>query len=878
MLSLSTLKTAAQTAIYFDRDNYYSRDQSSEKSKWYGKGAEELGLEGEVSNQDFRNLLEGRDTNGERIVQLGPFEHHKPGIDMTFSAPKSASLLALVKQDLEVVEVWDRSVDRALEQTEREFAQTRITKDGETEVVKTRNLIIARFEHDTSRARDPQLHTHCVVMNATLAPDEKWHALYTDDIYKFQRSIGMRQQLDFANELEKLGYEIERGPNGKFEVVGFREDQLIEFSQRSEQIKEEQHRLAQTMGDEAYTSAGAERANLNTRESKKTVDHEELRRDWRERAEKVDIEWPETQASKEHDQQAAKDAISFARDHAFERSSVVHRHDLLEASYEYGIGRSTVSDIDSSFRQSIQYKDLIRVDEDHFTTREAIQRERETVLMMQAGRNRSKQIASRRELETPDHFTEGQKDAAHLILTNRDSVIGVQGYSGSGKSSMLEYAREQAEERGWNVRGFAPSAQAAEELEKKSGIKSQTLTSHLNELESEKIPQVRGKEMWVVDEASMMSTSQAHDLLRQADRRGVKVTLIGDTNQLASVEAGAPFQQLQNDGMKTVEMREILRQEEGHARKAVELQYEGEQRRALSMIPTVEVQERIERHQAVADDYLKDRNGAVVITLTNSDKDSINGKIREGLIKQEELGNRPVNTTVLVQKDLTRAELKDPANYERGDVIRFGSEQKRLGIERGRYAEVQVSSECDGMLIRNDKGETHQWNPEKAGKAIEVYRTESREIRAGEQIRFTRNDRDQGFINNKTALVKELHGNEAIIDYKGSEQRINLSSTRHHFDYAYAGTAHSAQGIDADRAIADLDTKQRRLISRESVLVTTSRGKQGTTIYTDNVNALPWRSQESHAQKIASHELANAADRPPEQSRHASVKGMDLGM
>ncbi len=640
MLSLSTLKSAAQAASYFEKDNYYSRGQSEETSKWFGKGAEELGMEGEVSNEDFRNLLEGRDTNGEQLVQLGPFEKHRPGIDMTFSAPKSASLLALVKQDPEVVEAWDRSVDRALEQTEREFAQTRIMKDGETEVVDTGNLIVARFEHDSSRARDPQLHTHCVVINATVGPDEKWHALYTDDLYRFQRSIGMRQQLDFANELEKLGYEIERGPNGKFEVTGFTEDQLVEFSQRSEQIKEEQHRLAQTIGDEAYTSAGAERANLITRESKKTVDHEELRKDWRERAEKVDIQWPEPQESKEHDRQASKEAISFARDHAFERSSVVHRHDLLEASYEYGIGRSTVEDIDSSFRQSIQYKDLIRVDEDHFTTSEAIQRERETVSMMLSGRNRSEQIASSRELETPDHFTEGQKDAANLILTNRDSVVGVQGYSGSGKSSMLEYAREQAEERGWNVRGFAPSAQAAEELEKKSGIKSQTLTSHLNELDAEKTPQVRAKEMWVVDEASMMSTSQAHDLLRQSDRRGVKVVLIGDTNQLASVEAGAPFQQLQNEGMKTVEMREILRQEEGSARRSVELQYEGEQRRALSIIPTIEVQDRIERHQAVADDYLKDRNGAVVITLTNSDKDSINSKIREGLVKQGELGDQ----------------------------------------------------------------------------------------------------------------------------------------------------------------------------------------------------------------------------------------------
>jgi ATP-dependent exoDNAse (exonuclease V) alpha subunit len=369
----------------------------------------------------------------------------------------------------------------------------------------------------------------------------------------------------------------------------------------------------------------------------------------------------------------------------------------------------------------------------------------------------------------------------------------------------------------------------------------------------------------------MMSTSQAHDLLRQADRRGVKVVLIGDTQQLASVEAGAPFQQLQNEGMKTVEMREILRQEEGFARRAVELQYEGEQRSALGMIPTMELQEKVERHQAVANDYLKDRNGAVVITLTNSDKDSINSKIREGLVREKELGDRSVTTTVLVQKDLTRAELKDAANYERGDVIRFGSEQKKLGIQRGGYAEVVTSTERDGVLIRIDKGAMHSWNPQRAGKAIEVYREEHREIREGEQIRFTRNDHERGFINNKTAVIKEAGEREAILIYKRSEQKINLASKRHHFDYAYAGTAHSAQGIDADRAIVDLDTRQRRLIGRESVLVATSRGKQGTKIYTDNAAALPWRAQESHAQKSATLEMNKMRGR-------AASKSVDIGL
>ncbi|MCI0415013.1 relaxase domain-containing protein [bacterium] len=876
MLSLNTLKTTQQAVTYFEHDNYYSRQQSQEASRWYGAGAEKLGLSGPLSTEDFRNLLNGNDPEGNRIVQLGPFEKHRPGFDLTFSAPKSASLEALVNENEKIRQAWDRSVDRALEQVQRDFAETRITTDGQTEVVKTGNLIIARFEHDSSRSHDPQLHSHCVAISATEGPDGKWHALYTDDLYKYQRAIGMRQQLDFANELEQLGYKLERGANGKFEIAGFTEEQLKEFSQRSEQIKEEQYRLAQVMGADAYSSHGAEIATLNTRDAKRIVDHDELRKDWRARAEEVGIHWPEPNQALEARQEAAKEAIEFARQHAFERSSVVSRYDIKEAAYEYGIGRSSVEEIERAFKQSIQHHKLTQVDQNYFTTPEAIQRERDTIHTMQRGRNASEQIANPRALEAPDHFTEGQRDASVLILTSRDSTVGVQGYSGSGKSSMLAYTREQAEERGWSVRGFAPSAQAAEELEKKSGIRSQTLTSHLNELAAQKIPNIRGKEIWIVDEASMVSTAQANELLHQAERRGVKVALIGDTNQLASIEAGAPFAQLQKEGMKTAQMREILRQEEGPARKAVELQYEGRQRAAMNLIPTFEIEQRESRHQAVADDYLRIGNGAVVLTLTNSDKNSINEKIRDGLIQKGELGAEAHTATVLIQKDLSKAELKEAFNYERGDVIRFGRDQKKLGIEKGGYTEVLSNDQSGGVHIRNEKGEIHTWYPELSGKAIEVYKQEHREIREGEQLRFTRNDSQQGFINNKTAIVKGFEGDEAILEYKGKEQRMDLNSRRHHFDYGYASTAHSAQGIDSESAVVDLDTRQRRLIGKESVLVMTSRGKQGTIIYTDNTAALPWRIQESHAQKNASAELHRVAEINVNEIQNRS-KGIDFG-
>ena len=171
MLSFSQVKSAGSAGNYYtDKDNYYVIGSMDER--WQGKGAEALGLEGKVDKQVFTELLQGKLPDGSDLTRIQDgVNKHRPGYDLTFSAPKSVSMLAMLGGDKRLIDAHNRAVTVALNQVES-LASTRVKRDGVSETVLTGNLIIARFNHDTSRAQDPQIHTHSVVINATQNGDK----------------------------------------------------------------------------------------------------------------------------------------------------------------------------------------------------------------------------------------------------------------------------------------------------------------------------------------------------------------------------------------------------------------------------------------------------------------------------------------------------------------------------------------------------------------------------------------------------------------------------------------------------------------------------------------------------------------------------------
>jgi len=280
MLSVSAVKSAANAAGYYEqKDNYYFIGEMA--TEWLGTGAESLGLEGPVKGEVFRSVLEGHLPDGGDLSHMKNGKNtHQPGIDLTFSAPKSVSVLALVAGDTFLIGAHKRAVAATLNELEK-FASTRTMTDGVSALEQTGNLVVATFLHDTSRNLDPQLHTHAIVANATLAAggwktlssDTKAGSGFNNILWKEQVSIGAMYRGFLRADLERAGYVLrEAGPHGMVEIDGVPTEP---FSSRRQDILAAAGRDA---GSRAKT-----RAALDTRKNKDFTCMDDVRDYWRQK-------------------------------------------------------------------------------------------------------------------------------------------------------------------------------------------------------------------------------------------------------------------------------------------------------------------------------------------------------------------------------------------------------------------------------------------------------------------------------------------------------------------------------------------------------------------------------------------------------------------
>ncbi|HCU23921.1 MAG TPA: hypothetical protein DF383_02800, partial [Deltaproteobacteria bacterium] len=570
MLSMSNVGGGKEAGGYYEKaDDYYTKDQSP--SRWQGKGAKILGLNGPVGMEEFKSLLDGNLPDGSQIKVAS--KGHRGGTDLTFSAPKSLSMQALIGGDLRLVEAHDRAVERALSYAE-DLIAFRQTEQGETQRIPSQIMTAATFRHELSRACDPQLHTHCVVLNFTQRPDKEWRAIDNEPLYRQKMLMGAFYRAELAREVQKLGYEIRRTrSDGLFELANFSETQLKQFSNRSKVIEAVLAEQGKTR--ETATAEEKKIITIATRPKKTEVDREALQEYWVEKSQraKIDFQIPPFQqvnfrAEATRSFNSHTQALRHAVEHALERQAVVTEDKIIRAALEYGVGESTYEEIKGELKRSVLAGSLIQK-EDRFTTPQVQKLEKEILSFEKRGRGMVCSIKEMGEVFVKLQGTglnQGQREAAALILTTQNRIVGVQGLAGTGKTFMLETARRLAEESGYEVRGLAPSAAASQELEK-TGIKSQTLAA----FENSKDKALHEKILLVVDESGMVPSRQMQAVLTAAEKAGARVVLIGDVQQLKAVEAGKPFAQLQTHGMETAGMGEIQRQTNVRLKTAVEL-------------------------------------------------------------------------------------------------------------------------------------------------------------------------------------------------------------------------------------------------------------------------------------------------------------------
>ena len=893
--TISALTSAGQAASYYEADDYYAEGGLA-PSEWLGQGAQALDLAGAVDHEQFARLLEGH-VAGQSLgtMREGEWEH-RPGWDVTFSAPKSVSIMAEVAGDRRLIAAHERAVKTALGLAEQHFTATRIREDGSVRREATGNLVTASFRHGTSRALDPQLHTHNVILNMTRDEDGQWRSLEPRAFYQMQKQMGAIYRQELAAEVQRLGYAIERGKDSSFEIAGIGDTTLEAFSQRSAAIEA---RLAERGKSRDQASAAEKHiAALDTRLAKEAVPHAELIGDWRETADAAG--WDE-QARRGLIAQAEARAESAARgvDHEFarelaadravaqgaamlgERQSVFSTPALHEAAGRFGMGRVGHDDIAAAIAraektgalETRECLDRRGVAFEGFTTAANIASETTMLRLEEQARKQVEPIlspiaasravaeAERRSAQQGHGWTDEQRAATAQILGSRNRVIGLQGAAGTAKTStVLATIAREAEARGIQVTALAPTASAAQILGEALETRADTLARHLL---APGRPTLKER-LWIVDEASLISAADAAKLLGLAESHRARVLLVGDTAQLGSVAAGAAFAQLQGAGMETARLTQILRQTNEHAKTAVEASLAGDAKKALAALDAgggriIECDAREARFAQIAQDYAKlntkERRKALVVEPSRAGRDALTKEIRQRLAETGALHGPVIDATRLVPRDLTRTEAKDVHSYAIGDTICFAKDYADKGISKAQaYRVVSIDTAKAAVTLTDQNGRAIDWRLRQWGTShVQAFTAEAMELRAGDQMQFTRNDRALGRVNGQQAEITAIDPSTRSATVRlarGKVETLKLDDPRNqHIAHAYVATAFAAQGRTAERTFIHAESAATHLIDQKSFYVGLSRAKETTAVYTDDRAKLVAAIQERSGMK-----------------------------
>ena len=766
LISLHNVAAAGQAVHYFSADNYYTERDGLDRSEWFGAGAKELGFSGKIERAQFEEALNGRFQGQElgkivRNEKTGePERDHRPGLDITFSAPKSVSILSEVYGASEVRHAHEGAVKAALAYVERELSVTRQMVGGELKEVATGNLAVALFRHNTSRDLDPQTHTHAVVLNGTKREDGAWRSLSNDGIYGAQKLVGAIYNSELAERLQRAGYEISpTDDKGNFEIAGISREQIEHFSQRRAEMEAAME--ARGLDIHSASSAQKEMAALATRARKVDVDHGALLADWKERAADVGLDLAAISERAKSERAAGveikgamtgQDAIKFAVGHLIEREAVIQKRDVLEVAVTHGIGRVSVNSIDEAFKQFERSGDLVPLPGGGYTTSKMLGSERWTLAQLSVTRGSSGRVLSEQEVQERIAaiekrqgfgYTVGQKEAITLAMTSNDRFVAVQGLAGAGKTTMMSGVREMAEVQGYVVRGMAPTAVAAKKLGSEIGLKAETVHMFLIQ---ERLAQkemaaaakenpdfVRPKQLWIVDESSFLSQRQMQVVMSVANKSEAKVVFIGDKLQLTGVEAGKPFEMAQSHGIARAEMTEISRQKTAQLKGIVDVIVGRDQLKPGERLTNVELKNNRRAFEAmdkqglvreVKGDVVErlvadlaamgqaERARTIVITPYNADRLKINDGVRGLMRAAGELAGPDQSRQILESKGWTKAKMREAQYYKEGDVVRFGRDYVAMEAKKGEYMRVAgVDARSGVVTLRKDGGGQVEWEP-----------------------------------------------------------------------------------------------------------------------------------------------------------------------
>jgi len=594
-------------------------------------------------------------------------------------------------------------------------------------------------------------------------------------------------------------------------------------------------------------------------------------------------------------------ALNFAIAHLSEREAAFKKSKVLEVALEKAIGRCDVDALHAALNHAMADWVLISGREGLLTTKEAIGFEERIINTVKCGVNTIEPFLTQEqsfEKLKEARLTQGQKEACQLITTTSDRFIMIQGYAGTGKTTMtktaidtIEYVTKNMIEGGADIIAVAPTHQAVKEM-KALGIKAQTLKSFLIEQNQE--PSITSRSIVLLDESSMVSNRDGANLIQAIHNSGARGVLLGDISQHQAIESGKPTKLLMQEGSIQVAcMDNLVRQQVLGYKKAVETLISGDTDKALSQfaaLPQAGIERtnlnspylslntsvmesivgdehtghatgRISLHdkasstnplesfvgktpiQMAVGDYLSRtsevRDNTIVIIHENKKREVANQMIRSALMEEVSLGMENKEFPRLVSTNYTTAELYFCETYR--DCIEKSGEFF-LKKENQYYKVMEVDTESKVVGLQNDKGEKTLFLPEKESKnwKIELFESAPAKISVGERIHFKKSDKTQGrFANERVKVMKVGEDSFTVKDATGLEHVLSQKDMKDaHWDYSYTATSYSIQGASSPFVIGVATTGNEYLNHFRSFYIMVTRGSLHAMVYTDDLKKL----------------------------------------
>ncbi len=819
------------------------------------------------SGRTFREFLNGKDS-----------------IDMSFSAPKSLSILIELTKDEglreKLIGIHENAACGAMRYVEENLAYTRLShRENKKKIydpVYPGKMEYAAFLHHDTRDKDLNIHTHFVVPKRLFVrgkeyaleigrstPQTKGKSILDNkirlgELYR-AREINELRQNDFAVKISDYKHFF-------FEVEGIEQSTIETFSKRSETIKAEFDKVKDDIpvGEEAVTKA---KIALETRKSKdSSVPLKELRAKWEEESPQkniVPVKKTVKLANAEDIDNAFKAAAAKLSENKGQMSDLDLRVTVMK-NLIYNDLKFNERDIDIKLKEMIKHRELVGLDADNFffTTKEIRNAEKkieffakgtfEKYESIMAGESAKAEIdlwekneakKFKKEQDKEFKLTGDQKKVLKALLTSKNGVTVIQGDAGTGKTTLLKAFCEMSSEKGVELAGLSTTAKAVMEIIEQGNIKnSKTMDSHI--LQGKNIKEFtdsNGKKVYIIDESSMNATVKIKEVIKLAEKENARIILIGDIKQLASIQSGGMFERLQKSKNVTfVEMHESIRQKDPFLKEAVKTIAEGKVKEGMKMldekgkIHTFENKE--ELYDKITEAFVKEGNmDNFILSAQNKDRYELNKIAREKLKLAGVIDKDDVQIQIREGKSIGDEDKKQVWNYDPGDIIirgKHNSEVKKIDLENKSITAVDKYSGKEITMSGNKL------------KGNQVYIEAERKFSKGDKVLFLKNDyhigitgikndkNEYGVQNGLSGRIKNIenlgNGNYKIEANIGKGKMITFETKDYnYFTHGYAITTYKSQGQTAEKVYIYSDRT-----TKNEFYVNVSRAKNEIEIFT----------------------------------------------